>query len=94
LDKPEIIKQQIDKYRKNNYPENNGLVSSKILFRRHNSVIASFNELWWNEIAIHSKRDQLSFNYVAWKSGFNYFIIPANVRNQNVDGFTLFPHKL
>jgi hypothetical protein len=31
-------------------------------------------EDWWTEIKYNSKRDQLSFNYCAWKNGlkFNY----------------------
>ena len=26
-------------------------------------------EKWWNQIKNFSKRDQLSFNYVVWKTG-------------------------
>ena len=38
-------------------------------------------EEWWNEIKYYSKRDQLSFNYVAWNQNFNFNYIPGQTRN-------------
>ena len=49
-----------------------------VLLRRHNSpdVVQAMNA-WWGELVAWSKRDQMSFNYVAWKEGlhFNYMQI-------------------
>lgn len=81
-DDPEIMRKQIQRYRKAGYPLHNGLIFSSILIRRHNAedVIRTMNH-WWKELSNGSKRDQLSFNYAAWKEQFNAYVINKNVRN-------------
>jgi len=69
LDFKDVIEKQIRRYQHENYPAKNGLVEATILLRRHNSRVAEFNEMWWREICKGSKRDQISFNYVASKMG-------------------------
>jgi hypothetical protein len=32
----------------------------------------AFGEGWWDELSKKSKRDQLSFNYVAWKQQLQF----------------------
>ena len=50
------------------YPRNNGLNETGILYRVHsNKDILNFDNLWWYYIEKHSRRDQLSFNYVMYK---------------------------
>jgi|TARA_R110000851_G_scaffold162382_1_gene306115 hypothetical protein len=74
-DNPKIIVKQFDKYSKLNYPENNGLITGMVILRRHNEKdCIQTMEDWWKEIKYGSKRDQLSFNYCAWKNNlkFNY----------------------
>ena len=74
-DNPKIIVKQFDKYSKLNYPENNGLITGMVILRRHNEKdCIQTMEDWWKEIKYGSKRDQLSFNYCAWKNRlkFNY----------------------
>ncbi len=71
-DDESLINRQIERYRKEGYPENNGLVMTNVLYRRHSDAVKAFDDLWWNEIENESRRDQLSFNYVAWKSGTPY----------------------
>lgn len=92
-DDPAIIRQQMDQYRLRGYPEASGLVSAGIIFRRHTPAIAQLNQDWWREIELHSRRDQLSFNYVAWKNGVNYFTIKGNIRTKEEEGFKIHPHK-
>ena len=72
-DSKETIMAQIEKYKSEKYPENNGLISSGILFRRHKDprVIKVMDD-WYDEVINHSRRDQLSFNYVTWKNNFEY----------------------
>jgi hypothetical protein len=84
----------MEKYKSLNYPVNNGLASCGIIFRKHTSKIAEFNEAWWNEITKHSRRDQLSFNYVMhnWKHGYQE--LNGHISNNNVEGFSLAKHKL
>ena len=38
-------------------------------------------ETWWNEIKYNSKRDQLSFNYIAWKNNLKFNYIEADARD-------------
>tara|TARA_R100000231_G_C5329817_1_gene165992 strand:+ start:2965 stop:3654 length:690 start_codon:yes stop_codon:yes gene_type:complete len=74
-DNPEVIKKQIDKYHMVGYPSNNGLIFGSVILRRHNEPdCIKVMEHWWSEIKHNSRRDQLSFNYVAWKNNlkFNY----------------------
>jgi len=51
------------------------LGENTILLRRHNTRVNLLNELWHEEIQKYTHRDQLSLDYVAWKSEFklNYW---------------------
>lgn len=81
-DDPELMKRQIQRYRNEGYPENNGLIFSACLIRKHNDPeVIRLMEAWWDEIDNESKRDQLSFNYVAWKNNFDYKFIDGDLRN-------------
>jgi len=42
--------------------------------------MVQLNEAWWREIEAGSVRDQLSFNYCAWRLGFAYRTFPGNFR--------------
>lgn len=59
-----------NRYKKRNFPQKIGLSENCLIVRRHNTKdCINLMEKWWEEIKIFSKRDQLSFNYVLWKSG-------------------------
>jgi len=80
----QIIKEQISVYRDVGYPENNGLLSSMILFRRHNEKeVKEVMNLWWEQIVKFSNRDQLSFNYAAWKNDFSFLYINEDSRSNS-----------
>lgn len=49
------------------YPQNCGLYETAQLFRRHCGDVALFNERWWEIIREFSRRDQLSFPFIAWR---------------------------
>jgi hypothetical protein len=86
-DNPFTIKSQMERYISEGYPQNNGLLSSGVLFRKHNdSDVIKTMENWWTEIKYGSKRDQLSFNYVSWKNKFEFKYIHKDVRhNEHFD---------
>lgn len=68
-DKEEIMLPQIERYKKEGFPNNYGLVQSNIIFRKHNEPdCIRLMEAWWAEIEKGSHRDQLSFNYALWKN--------------------------
>lgn len=68
-----VMNKQIEKYKKEGYPEHNGLVETGLLVREiHNADVIKVMEIWWNEVKNYSKRDQLSFNYALWKNDTIY----------------------
>ena len=59
-----------NKYLKTKFPKKIGLSENCILIRRHNNINSiHLMKKWWNEIKQFSHRDQLSFNYILWKTG-------------------------
>lgn len=81
MDDPEIMKLQMKRYREEGYPTNNGLAVTMVLLRKHNDQeVKKIMESWWEEIKSGSRRDQLSFNYVAWKHGFEFSYIEGDPR--------------
>jgi hypothetical protein len=79
VDYSEVIDTQMEKYFNDDFPLNHGLAECTVLFRRHTKKMRQFNEMWWNEVKMHSRRDQLSFNYVAYKLGFKYAHLPGGI---------------
>lgn len=68
-DVPENIIPQMERYKQEGYPVKYGLVQSNIIIRKHNNPkCIQLMETWWNELKNNSHRDQLSFNYAAWKN--------------------------
>ena len=56
-DNMNIIHSQVDRYRKDGYPENNGLARTTVVFRRHNeNDIVINSESWWEEMKYGSRR--------------------------------------
>ncbi len=94
-EKKHIILKQMEKLKKEGFPENCGLFESGILFRNHmNEDIVKLDNDWWKEIQNYSKRDQLSLRYVLWKNQITcvpFFEEGYNVRNH--PGFSLPKHK-
>ena len=78
-DDPDMITKQMDFYRKEGYPENNGLVTCSVILRRNSPEVNKNDEDWWEQIGKYSRRDQLSFNYVAYQNRFPYSIIKGHV---------------
>lgn len=90
-DDPDLMAKQISHYIiGNNYPRGNGLAENTIIVRKHENV-REVSESWWQEILKWSKRDQLSFNYVCWKQGFEYTELPGTVYSN--DWFKVHGHK-
>lgn len=81
-DNPKLIVDQVNRYSLEGYPKQNGLATNPIIIRNHHdfNVIKNMED-WWNEIKYNSKRDQLSFNYIAWKNKFNFVYLHGDLRN-------------
>lgn len=87
-DSEKVIKKQMDIYHKDNYPEHYGLIESTILVRnfKDNQLNKVMND-WFLEICNYSYRDQLSFNYVAWKNNFKFKLLNMNVFDNEYFGW-------
>ncbi len=89
-DDPEIIYRQVELYRSKKYPLNNGLIEGCVLLRRHTPQIRRFNEQWHDIITNYSRRDQLSFNYVAHQLNLKFRHFSGNYTKNPY--FTYTPH--
>jgi hypothetical protein len=68
-DKSDITRPQMERYRKEGFPEKYGLLQSNIILRKHNKPdCIKLMEDWFKELKDGSHRDQLSFNYASWKN--------------------------
>ena len=77
-----VINNQVNRYREEGYPENNGQARNTILIRRHNNKdIIKTMEDWWTEVKYGSKRDQLSFPYVSWRNKLDFNFIDEDIDN-------------
>jgi hypothetical protein len=89
-DDPAVIYRQMMHYKYDNYPFSQGLAECSVILRRHTEKVRLFNEVWWNEIKTHSRRDQLSFNYVLWKLSLRYAVFPGTLAENDL--FVRHPH--
>lgn len=94
-DDPKIITKQMDFYRKDGFPKNQGLSASGIIIRKHNRPhVEKHCEEWWKIVKRWSLRDQLAFHYILWKYNlvkmhhFDYDIIRGKGGY-----FKKYPHK-
>ena len=83
-DKPELIINQMQRYIKDEYPKQNGLITGGVILRKHNEQdCIKTMEDWWTEIKYGSKRDQLSFNYCAWKNKLKFNYMDGDCRDNS-----------
>ena len=91
---PEKMKSFIEKLIQEGYPKKNGLIKGGVLARNHNKKeVIELMEFWWSLVEKYSKRDQLSFNYAAWKKDFSYAQVPGDIRKNNKYVFWLGRHR-
>jgi hypothetical protein len=81
-DNPHLIESQMQRYKDEGYPKNNGLVVQMEVLRRHNETdVVDSMEDQWVELKYNSKREQLSFNYIAWKNKLKFSYIQGDSRH-------------
>ena len=67
------VREQMDHYEQSGYPRHAGFIASTFLLRRHSdSKLKRPAGMWFSHVLRYSKRDQLSFNFTAWKTGLAY----------------------
>lgn len=93
-DDPNLMNEQVNRYYKEGYPPHNGLITGMVILRRHNEKdCVDVMEDWWTEIKYGSRRDQLSFNYVAWKNNLKFNYMDGDSRNNLYFTRDTNPHK-
>ena len=93
-DDPQVMYDQVKRYQDEGYPSHNGLITGMVILRRHNEKdCIRVMEDWWTEIKYGSKRDQLSFNYVAWKNNTKFNYMDGDSRNNEYFTRDTKPHK-
>lgn len=80
VDNPNVVKKQILKYKKDSYPFGNGLNEGTVILRRHTDRVNYLSEYVYSEIQNGSYRDQLAFNYCAWKLGVKVGTIDGMIK--------------
>ncbi len=67
------VREQLDFYHSQGFPRHNGLIAGTVLFRKHlDAKLIDLTEEWFNHVLRYSKRDQLSFPFIAWHKNFYY----------------------
>jgi hypothetical protein len=78
LDDWRVLKERERTYRAEGMPAHAGLIEGHFLLRRHAAPdVAHFGERWFEHVLRFSRRDQISFPYLAWKLGLRYRVITA-----------------
>jgi hypothetical protein len=73
LDTEARVREQLDSYATRGFPRHAGLIAGTMLLRRHGDErLIEVSENWFEHVLRFSRRDQLSFNFVAWQRGFLY----------------------
>jgi hypothetical protein len=79
LDDPEVVRAQVDWYRKAGMLPHAGLWAGTMILRRHTTLMRDFSEAWWYEVEAYSCRDQISFPYVRAKWDIKVSIFPGTL---------------
>lgn len=95
LDKEETIFEWCHYLRNVNYPQNNGLYETGVLYRRNDSQTKVIDDLWWKAICKYSRRDQLSLNFILWENPLKQdYILPVGECVTNSNNVIKFGHTL
>tara|TARA_R110000824_G_scaffold151061_4_gene321938 strand:- start:81 stop:770 length:690 start_codon:yes stop_codon:yes gene_type:complete len=94
-DNPEIVKAQIEKYKKDGYPSKRGLSANSIMLKKHNKHdMIDLANMWWEEVENFSRRDQLSLYYCTWKLNIKHYLLKyPKIDIRNNEWFQWLPHN-
>jgi len=81
-DRADLLLLQLMHYKKEGFPDQSGLINGSFILRETNyKKVIDFNNLWWEQILEFSKRDEVSFPYLAWLHSFDYNLFPWRSRH-------------
>lgn len=77
-----IYRSKMLQYRKEGYPDHNGLISSSLIIRSHrDEELKEVLDIWWQEANECKNIRDIVFNYAAWKKNFKFAISDLFVEN-------------
>lgn len=89
-DNPLLMQKQMDHYKFLGYPPKNGLAETGCVVRVPDAC-AAFEGEWWAMLNRFSHRDQLSFDFAAWRLKMTYRHLTG--RSGKSPYFVFHPHK-
>lgn len=90
--KESVMNKQLDYYREQGFPTQNGLQYTGFMVRRHTKKLKELMDSWWREVRKFTHRDQVSLPYVLWKHNFDVTLFPENFKQKlylNVRDFNI-----
>jgi len=92
LDKEERVRTQLDFYFEQGFPQEAGLIAGTILLRLHEDPkLIKVSEEWMEHVLHFSKRDQLSFNFVAWHRKFQPQLFEGSLTENSLISWPILP---
>lgn len=86
LDAYAVLKERERTYRTEGMPRHAGLIEGHFLLRRHNApALVRFGDRWFEHVLRFSRRDQISFPYLAWRLGLDYRTIASLDHKETVE---------
>ena len=76
---------QYERYLKNGYPDNRGMIQTGVMFRHNTRTIRKMMRKWFVEVENETHRDQMSWNYLTWLHGWKYGIYDSSYFWANFD---------
>ncbi|PXX88887.1 hypothetical protein DIT71_17010 [Marinobacter vulgaris] len=68
----QILEKQLEDYRVDGMSWEQPLTENNFIVRKHSDPeVQALMECWWENLEKYTKRDQISFPYVVWKSGLH-----------------------
>jgi hypothetical protein len=92
LDYKDTFDRQVEFYRQNNYPEDNGLWELPAIVRRNTPLMVQLGLRWMELISRFSSRDQISMPYALETLGIKPAILPGCV-GRTRDNNKLIPYR-
>lgn len=77
-----VLKNQLSDYSQAGFPSDTPHSSTGFLVRRNDLRTRTFNRTWWAELTRHGHpRDQMSFDYAAWRCGMRIHYLEGQYRD-------------
>lgn len=89
---PDLLRQQIETYQSEGFPDDIGLIETGVMLRNHNQPdLDRVAEAWWAEFERWPTRDQISLPIALWRTSVQPTLLNGSFRDEGA-GFHISPH--